>query len=315
MAQARHVGKIVLRVVNECGSVPVARSQCTAAATYWITGGLGALGCETARWLVRRGAKHLVLTGRRPPNAFAVDCIRELESLGVTIRVFQADAGARDRMQFVYDQIQNDMPPLRGVVHAAGAIRRCSAREIRRWKRCQKYCAARPAVLGCSTSSRGASAGLLHPLFGSWHFARCSRSGCLFGRERRTGCAGSCQTPARFARVKCGVGSVGGCWDAAAAPSACATCGGARTSQTSRPRLASHKLEQLLADNATPCAVMPIDWRAFLPTCLRRADRWFFQAVVVGNGTATSSASQKPAVTIVTQLRAMPAGQRRGAHL
>ena len=26
-------------------------------------------------------------------------------------------------MQFVYDQIQNDMPPLRGVVHAAGAIR------------------------------------------------------------------------------------------------------------------------------------------------------------------------------------------------
>ncbi len=100
MAQARHVGKIVLRVAES--GVSVAKSQCNAAATYWITGGLGALGCETARWLVRRGAKHLVLTGRQPPNSSAVNCIRELEKLGVTIRVFQADAGARDRMQFVY---------------------------------------------------------------------------------------------------------------------------------------------------------------------------------------------------------------------
>ena len=97
-------------------------SRCTAAATYWITGGLGALGCETARWLVQRGAKYLVLTGRRPPNTSAVNCIRELEKLGVTVRVFQADAAARDRMQFVYDEIQHDMPPLRGVVHAAGAV-------------------------------------------------------------------------------------------------------------------------------------------------------------------------------------------------
>ena len=105
------------------GPRTLARFECRAAGTYWITGGLGALGCETARWLVRRGAKHLVLSGRRPPKASALDCIRELQQFGVTIQVFQADAGARDHMQFVYAKIQNDMPPLRGVVHSAGAIR------------------------------------------------------------------------------------------------------------------------------------------------------------------------------------------------
>ena len=123
MAQARHIGKIVLRAAADAGSTRSAKSRCIDAATYWITGGLGALGCETARWLVQRGARHLVLSGRRPPGDSAKACIRELEQLGATIRVFQADAADRNRMQFVYDQIQNDMPPLRGVVHAAGALR------------------------------------------------------------------------------------------------------------------------------------------------------------------------------------------------
>jgi hypothetical protein len=34
-------------------------------ATYLVTGGLGGLGLRVARWLVGRGARHLVLVGRR----------------------------------------------------------------------------------------------------------------------------------------------------------------------------------------------------------------------------------------------------------
>ena len=107
---------------------------------------------ETARWLVRRGAQHLVLSGRRPPNASAVNCIREFEKLGVTIRVFQADAAARDRMQFVYDQIQKDLPPLRGVVHAAGAVRDAVLLN-QRWSEAPEILTGRSAELGCSTNS------------------------------------------------------------------------------------------------------------------------------------------------------------------
>ena len=72
---------------------------------------------------MQRGARHLVLSGRRPPDERATACIQELEQLGATVGVFQADAADRNRMQFVYDQIQSDMPPLRGVIHAAGVLR------------------------------------------------------------------------------------------------------------------------------------------------------------------------------------------------
>ena len=38
--------------------------------TYLITGGLGGIGLATARWLVERGARHLLLLGRTalPPR-------------------------------------------------------------------------------------------------------------------------------------------------------------------------------------------------------------------------------------------------------
>ncbi len=56
----------------ERGSVPAPR-QVTLVddAAYLVTGGLGGLGLEVARWLVDHGARHLVLIGRRglPPRA------------------------------------------------------------------------------------------------------------------------------------------------------------------------------------------------------------------------------------------------------
>ena len=35
---------------------------------YLVTGGFGGLGLEVCQWLVKRGARNLVLTGRRPPS-------------------------------------------------------------------------------------------------------------------------------------------------------------------------------------------------------------------------------------------------------
>ena len=66
MAQARHVGKIVL--TTKAGRADTAPGLIRDG-TYWITGGLGALGKETARWLARRGARHLVLSSRHADEA------------------------------------------------------------------------------------------------------------------------------------------------------------------------------------------------------------------------------------------------------
>ena len=122
MAQARHIGKVVVQVAADGAPGGSAGFVLSAAATYWVTGGLGALGLETADWLIRAGARHLVLSSRRPPTDAATRRIRELEQRGASIRVFQADAADRNRAQSILHEVARTMPPLRGIVHAAGSL-------------------------------------------------------------------------------------------------------------------------------------------------------------------------------------------------
>ena len=61
--------------------------------SYWITGGFGGLGIETARWLARSGALTLVLTGRNPPGADALAAIQDAaeqeQLLGAALAVLE----------------------------------------------------------------------------------------------------------------------------------------------------------------------------------------------------------------------------------
>src|SRR5581483_4629908 len=84
MAGARHVGKIVVTMEP---SVSLFRPD----ASYLISGGLGALGLETARWMVEQGARNLVLLGRRRPSEAARGVLAELERQGARLHVFSAD--------------------------------------------------------------------------------------------------------------------------------------------------------------------------------------------------------------------------------
>ena len=90
--------------------------------TYLITGGLRGLGLMTAQWLVERGARHLVLTGRRTPDSEAGETLRALEARGIQVRVAQADASDAGAMKRLLEDMRNTMPPLRGVIHSAGVL-------------------------------------------------------------------------------------------------------------------------------------------------------------------------------------------------
>jgi NAD(P)-dependent dehydrogenase (short-subunit alcohol dehydrogenase family) len=114
MAQARHIGKIVI-VVDESGSRPAVRAE----AAYLVTGGHGALGQAVARRLVALGARHLVLAGRTAPSAEAAATIRELEDAGARVVVAQVDVSREAEVSRLLDSIT---PPLAGIVHAAGAL-------------------------------------------------------------------------------------------------------------------------------------------------------------------------------------------------
>jgi len=91
-------------------------------ATYLITGGLGALGLHVARWMVDRGARSLVLSGRRGAEAAVMPALDDMRAAGAVVTVARADMARREDVQRVLSEIAASHPPLRGIVHAAGVL-------------------------------------------------------------------------------------------------------------------------------------------------------------------------------------------------
>jgi acyl transferase domain-containing protein/acyl carrier protein len=89
--------------------------------TYLITGGLGALGRATASGLAERGARTLVLVGRRVPAAESAE-VAALRKTGVTVECVAADISDRDAVDGLLRDIAQRLPRLRGIVHAAGVL-------------------------------------------------------------------------------------------------------------------------------------------------------------------------------------------------
>jgi polyketide synthase 12/epothilone polyketide synthase D len=116
MAQARHVGKVVL--------TPVATGMAVVqpSSTVLITGGLGALGLLVAEWLaLEQGVKHLVLAGRSAPSAEKLERIEQLRSQGTQVTVSQLDIADAAQLHQLLTTLPSEYP-LRGVVHAAGVL-------------------------------------------------------------------------------------------------------------------------------------------------------------------------------------------------
>ncbi|MBO3679553.1 type I polyketide synthase [Streptomyces sp. NEAU-YJ-81] len=87
-----------------------------------VTGGTGALGAHVARWAVREGAEHIVLTSRRGLAADGAPELKaELEAMGALVSVAACDVADREALTELLAGIPEEFP-LRGVVHAAGVL-------------------------------------------------------------------------------------------------------------------------------------------------------------------------------------------------
>jgi NADPH:quinone reductase-like Zn-dependent oxidoreductase len=118
MAQARHVGKIVVRTPGGEAPAPPIRAD----ASYLVTGGAGALGLHTAEWLHARGARHLVLMGRSPLSSAARERVARLEREGSVVRIVHGDVACAEDVTRALGEIETALPRLRGIVHAAGIV-------------------------------------------------------------------------------------------------------------------------------------------------------------------------------------------------
>ncbi|WP_129971919.1 type I polyketide synthase [Pseudomonas sp. SWI36] len=129
MQQARQIGKVVVTYANPIQQTvdtrvqPVRALQLAADASYLVTGGLGGFGLRTAQWLIDKGARHLVLLGRRgPASEEAQPQLALWHAQGIDVQAVACDITDREQLRGVFDRIGASPWPLRGLVHAATVI-------------------------------------------------------------------------------------------------------------------------------------------------------------------------------------------------
>jgi 6-methylsalicylic acid synthase len=103
-----------------------------ACGTYIVTGGLGDLGLEVLAFLVKKGARRIVVVSRRQlpprkawsaaaePMAVILRRIECLENEGATMHMLQLDISSKGASVMLTSALKRlSLPPVRGVIHAA----------------------------------------------------------------------------------------------------------------------------------------------------------------------------------------------------
>ncbi|MFO1518604.1 MAG: SDR family NAD(P)-dependent oxidoreductase [bacterium] len=125
MAQRKNIGKVVVTVSSRPIMVEEVAGDALpvrADAAYLITGGWGGLGLKVASFLVDSGARSIALVGRSEPSPDAKLFIKDLEAKGAVLRLFKADLSKKEEVSRVLSQVQETLPPLKGILHAAGIL-------------------------------------------------------------------------------------------------------------------------------------------------------------------------------------------------
>jgi epothilone polyketide synthase E len=101
-----------------------APAACRSDGAYLVTGGLGGLGLRLAEWLAERGARHLVLASRSAGRGKEKlpAAVERLESRGFSVSLVPLDVSDVEGVKKLFERFGRDLPPLRGIVHAAGVL-------------------------------------------------------------------------------------------------------------------------------------------------------------------------------------------------
>jgi acyl transferase domain-containing protein/NADPH:quinone reductase-like Zn-dependent oxidoreductase/acyl carrier protein/SAM-dependent methyltransferase len=124
MQQSGHVGKIVITppVPGTVHRTDDAERKFVVdpARAHMITGGFGGFGLETAKWFARKGAKHLVLVGRRgPADDDAHAALAELKAQGVKVYAEACDIADAQAADDLFKRLKRTAPPIAGIIHGA----------------------------------------------------------------------------------------------------------------------------------------------------------------------------------------------------
>jgi thioester reductase-like protein len=124
ITQARQIGKVVLTMadakVSLSADTPDAELQLNPDATYLVAGGLGGFGLAMSQWLVKQGARHLVLSSRSGASSDEARAgVAAMQAAGAEVSVIKSDVSDPASVTALLQEIEQSHPPLRGVFHVA----------------------------------------------------------------------------------------------------------------------------------------------------------------------------------------------------
>ncbi len=302
-----------LRCATPSVAVPPSFS---ADATHLITGGLGGVGLKLAEWMVARGARHLVLVGRRAPSERVRAVLDKLTASGARVSVVQADVSREEDVRRVIADIESTGPALKSVMHAAGVLAGGLVLD-QRWPR---------------------FAGILKPkVDGAWHLHRMTRNlpldhfvmfssiasvTGLVGYGDYAAANAFLDALAHYRRAESLPGLTVN-WGPWAETGMAQTLGGREERRHFisyiDPGVALTRLGQALVDGATRLIAVDIDWKKFnLQRSLSFESR-LFGAVAPASGdiqeAAVENAPREPGADILVELADAPSRQRHAVLL
>ncbi|KAI1253816.1 putative secondary metabolism biosynthetic enzyme [Eutypa lata] len=151
MQTGKHTGKIVLQV-QEDDVVPIVPAaippvRLTPDATYVIAGGGGGLARALAEWMVKSGARHILLLTRSGTKKESTrDLTRRLTKQGAHVAAWECDVGNENSLVGALARCQAESwPPIKGVVQGAMVLNDAIYQNMTRQ---QFFDATRPKVQG-----------------------------------------------------------------------------------------------------------------------------------------------------------------------
>lgn len=86
--------------------------------SYLLVGCTGGLGQSLTRWMVRNGARYIVLTSRQVSKVDRA-WLDELRQMGAEIQLHELDISNKQALLAMHAKLQNSFPPIAGVTNAA----------------------------------------------------------------------------------------------------------------------------------------------------------------------------------------------------
>ena len=147
MAGARHIGKIIIEMKGEVQISPPREIAFDANGSYLLTGGASGFALSVANWMTTKGARHLVLMSRSGPKTNSEkEIVARMKKRGVKVMIAKGDVSNKKDVDRIFAEIKKEMPPLKGIQHAAMVLDDGGIPEIDHLRYLKVF---KPKAIGC----------------------------------------------------------------------------------------------------------------------------------------------------------------------